>query len=129
MNLPRAECRCFRIDVTMMTVLPACLLSVCNTPRTSCAECESNCRRLIRDHQCRVGHERARDGDALFLAAGHLFGQMLGAIRKSDEIQRRLHLLAALAAIQLCQQQRQLDILERRQHRDEIERLETNPTF
>ena len=52
---------------------------------------------------------------------------MVHAISQSDQLQRRHHVIAPLLRIQLGQQQRQLHVLKRGQHRDQIERLEHVP--
>ena len=47
-------------------------------------------RRLVREQQLRLVHERARDGNTLLLAAGKLVWMMVGARSEADEFQRRL---------------------------------------
>jgi len=60
----------------------------------------------------------------LLLAAGELPGIMVLSPRQPDDPQRRQHVLAPLSARQVGQEQRQLDVLEGRQHRDEVVELE-----
>ncbi len=44
--------------------------------------------RLVAEQQRRIGHDRARDADALLLAAGQLPRVVLGAIGQADDFQR-----------------------------------------
>ena len=52
--------------------------------------------RLVAEQQRRVGDDRARDADALLLAARELARVVLGAIGEADDLQRDRHALAAL---------------------------------
>ncbi len=52
---------------------------------------------------------------------------MIDAILKPDEFERGHHVIAALLRRHLRQQQRQLDVLKRREHRDQIEGLKNIP--
>ena len=56
--------------------------------------------------------------DALFLPAGELAGEVVVAIREADQVERERDLLVPLFRGQLVQQQRELDVLVRGEHRD-----------
>src|SRR5215471_5489586 len=84
-------------------------------------------RRLIGENKVRIRHNRARDGHALFLASRELAGEMLQPIAKSDKPQRRLGMFHALISCQRCEFQRQLHVLDRRQHRNQVEALKHKP--
>ena len=71
-----------------------------------------------------IGDDRARDADALLLAARQLARLVLHAVAEADELERRLHALAALAAAELREQQRQLDVALGREHRQQVVHLE-----
>ena len=53
---------------------------------------------LIGENHLWVRHQRARDGDALLLAAGELLRHVLRAMRETHSLQRRGHALATLGA-------------------------------
>ena len=72
----------------------------------------------------RVGDERARDRHALLLAAGELVRIVVHAVGEAHHVERGQHMRVALAAREPCQQQRQLDVLERGQHRHQVVELE-----
>ena len=81
--------------------------------------------RLVGEEQRRLGDDRARDRDALLLAAGELAGRVLlpaGQARPTPSAARasRRRSLGRDAAID----QRQLDVLERRGARQQVEALE-----
>ena len=80
--------------------------------------------RLVADQQRRVGDDRAGDRDALLLAAGQLAGLVRGAIGQAHQLQRDRGILAPLRGRQAGQQQRQLDVALRRQHRHQVVELE-----
>src|ERR1043165_1174312 len=52
---------------------------------------------------------------------------MPGAIRQVHEFQGGVDLLAALPFVELCQEEGKLNVLEGRQHRNQIESLENEP--
>ncbi len=58
--------------------------------------------------------QRARDRDALLLAAGELRRMVAGAMREADAIQRFLRALVPLGGRHLRVDQRQLDVLRGR---------------
>src|SRR5215469_2983605 len=80
--------------------------------------------RLIAHQQLRIGHQRARDRDALLLAAGELFRLVLGAIGEPHDLERDGDVLAALRGRELGEQQRQLDVAFGGEHRHEVVELE-----
>jgi hypothetical protein len=78
--------------------------------------------RLVGEQQARLHGEGARDGDALLLAAGQMLGIMAEALRKPDA---RQHLLGIGArAVAPGQFQRQHDVLQRGERRQQLEGLE-----
>ena len=74
-----------------------------------------------------VSDESARDGHALFLAAGKLARQVIAAIAQADQIEGCIGLLATFLATESREEQRQFDVLKRRQHRDQVEGLKDEP--
>jgi hypothetical protein len=52
--------------------------------------------RLVGDHDLGIRHDRARDRDALLLAARHLARHVLGALGEADHAQRGARALAPL---------------------------------
>src|SRR5262245_49027777 len=83
--------------------------------------------RLVGDDEHRIGHQRARDRHALLLAAGKLGGVVAHAIGEADERQHGLDVLASRAPAEGSKGQRQLDVLERGQHRHQVVKLEHEP--
>jgi len=79
---------------------------------------------LVGDDDLRVCHNRARDGNTLLLAAGKLARIMMRAVFQTNDAKRRHGAVAALPGAEPGQQQRQLDVAERGQHRDEVVELE-----
>jgi hypothetical protein len=83
---------------------------------------------LVGQNDFRAHGERARDRDALPLAAAQLVGAMPFELRKSDELQVVPHTTAALLAAHVHElKQRVLDVLGRGQHGKQVERLEDEP--
>ena len=80
-------------------------------------------RRLVGEQQGRLVDERAGDGDALPLAARQLIRLMVHPVAQPDGGERLLGHDSALVAADLRVDQRQLDVLQRRGAREEIERL------
>src|SRR6267142_3158996 len=76
--------------------------------------------RLVGHQDQRIGDDGPRDGDALLLAAGQLAGVVIDAVRQADDRQRHLHVLVALPARQAREQERQLDVLEAGEDRDQV---------
>ncbi len=54
-------------------------------------------RRLVRQHDLRLGHQGARDGDALPLAAGELVGLVVAPLLEADLRDEEVDPLAPLA--------------------------------
>src|SRR5438874_241147 len=79
--------------------------------------------RLVSEQQRRIRDDRPRDRDALLLSARELPRVVLLAIGQPDDAERRHHVLAALFLGERGQQQRQLDVLERRQHGNQVVEL------
>ncbi len=75
---------------------------------------------FIRDDQKRIGDDRPRDAHALLLPAGELSRSMAVTIAESDEIERGQHLLFAFRGRQRQKEQRQLDVLVRGQHGQQV---------
>ena len=70
-------------------------------------------------------HERARDRDALLLAAGELRRAVRAAVAEADDLDQLLEPLAVGLAAR--DRQRQHDVLLGRQHRQQVEELEDEP--
>mmetsp|Transcript_44842 Transcript_44842/g.105637 ORF Transcript_44842/g.105637 Transcript_44842/m.105637 type:complete len:227 (+) Transcript_44842:1747-2427(+) len=79
---------------------------------------------LVADQQHRVADDGPRDGHPLLLAAGQLGRLVRRTVGQAHQLQRDGRALPALAGRQLGQQQRQLDILLRRQRRHQVVELE-----
>ena len=82
--------------------------------------------RLVGEQQLRLVDQRARDRDALLLAAGELARLVLLAPREAHDREALSRLLLALARRVAVRgvDQRQLDVLERRRAGEQVERLE-----
>ena len=83
-------------------------------------------RRLVGDDQRRVGDDRARDRDALLLAARKLGGIVLHPVGEAPPARAPLRRARAGAPApgRRVSSQRQLDVLERGQHRHQVVELE-----
>ena len=79
--------------------------------------------RLIGQQQLRIVGQRPRDRHALSLAHRKLGRQMSGAMRHPNQVQQLGRLFRALLRAERCLEHRDLNILERRQRRQQIERL------
>src|SRR5581483_1393140 len=75
----------------------------------------------------RVVRERARDRDALLLAARELARQVVEPPVEADALEQLLHPLAAVAPCEVRRRERRLDVLRRGERRDEVELLEHEP--
>src|SRR6266566_2945439 len=84
-------------------------------------------RRLVGHEDGGVGRDRAGDGDALFLAPRELPRVVVHAVAQADQRERRLDVLAPLGLGKRREQERQLDVLEGREHRDQVVELEHEP--
>ena len=80
-------------------------------------------RRFVGQDQFGIGNYRARNRDTLFLTAGQLPGIVGETFLQADERERRFHMFFAFGLAQSGQHQRQFDILECRQHGNEVEGL------
>jgi len=76
------------------------------------------------EQQGRAGRERPGDGDPLLLAAGQLAGPLPGVVGEAHDRQHERHPLLALLGRDAGDAQRHADVLRRRQHRQQTERLE-----
>src|SRR5437867_4758218 len=83
--------------------------------------------RLVRHEDRGVGRDGARDSDPLLLAARELPGKVAHAILQADQRERRLDVLLPLGLGERRQQQRQLDVLVGREHRDQVVELKHEP--
>ena len=77
--------------------------------------------RLVGEQDLRPVRERARHRDTLLLAPGELGGVVVAAIREPDALEQLERPAARLLAAQL---ERHLDVLPRRERRDQVEGLE-----
>src|SRR5262245_41969239 len=80
--------------------------------------------RLVGQQQRRIAHDGARDRHPLLLPAGELAWVVPEPLPEADDAERVLGAFDPLLAAHLDQQQRQLDVLERGQHRDQVIELE-----
>ncbi|HXH25505.1 MAG TPA: hypothetical protein VNI78_09670 [Vicinamibacterales bacterium] len=81
-------------------------------------------RRLVGEQDRWLPAYGARDRHALLLAARELTGQVLGAMRHADPLERRHHPLLPLGRPHAAIRERQLDVLEDRQIANQVEALE-----
>ena len=84
-------------------------------------------RGLVRKQQRRVERQRARDRDALLLAAGQLAGPVQAAPAEAHLGQQLLGAPARPARGHAGRPQRYLHVLRRGQARHQVERLEDHP--
>src|SRR6516165_947100 len=80
--------------------------------------------RLVREQECRVPGDGARDGDALLLPAGELRGHVPGARGEPDQLERAADALAPVGAAQAAVAQRHLHVVIDVEVGDEVEALE-----
>ena len=83
--------------------------------------------RLVREQDRRRAGDGAGDRDALLLTARELAGQVLGAMRHADLLERRHDALLALGRLHAAIGERQLDVLVHVEVADQIEALEDEP--
>src|SRR5262252_2920026 len=85
--------------------------------------------RLVGQQDRRVVDQRARDGDALLLSARELVRMMVGAVAQADEFEHLLRTLVPLGRLHrvAAVEERQLDVVERRRPRQQVENLEHEP--
>jgi hypothetical protein len=79
---------------------------------------------LVGENQRRVGDDGARHGHALLLPAGKLARQVMQAVLQAHQLERRGGVLDALGLFQVGQLERQFHVLQRREHRNQVELLE-----
>ena len=79
---------------------------------------------LVGDEQGRLVHERARDGRALHLAAGHFLWVVPQAMGDADALGQARGAAGGLAHGHPAQQARQRDVVAERQRRQQVEELE-----
>src|ERR1043165_6531263 len=80
--------------------------------------------RLVGEDELRLGDPGPGDGDALPLPTRELVGALLRLRREPDVIEPAAHARVGLAAADVLQQQRVLDVLVRGEDGDEVEGLE-----
>jgi hypothetical protein len=80
--------------------------------------------RLVGEEDRRVDRQGARDGDALALAAGELVGEMLKPVFELDEAEKLARAVVDVLARPAAQVQRQADVLDRGERRQQVEELE-----
>src|SRR4051794_24646977 len=80
--------------------------------------------RLVGEGQPRVADERTRDRGPLLLAAGHLRRHVVDAVAEADQLQQLDRPPAQRRPVVGLEHQRQLDVLDRGQERDEVVALE-----
>ena len=84
-------------------------------------------RRLVREEDRRLVHEAPRDRDPLLLAARELGRRVVPAVREADALEapQRPRARLRVGELRLLRvEERQLDVLERRRAREEVEVLE-----
>ena len=79
---------------------------------------------LVAEQEGGIGDDGAGDGDALFLAAGELPGKVVHAVGQANDGKRGLDVRAALGLGEFGEQKRQLDVLKRGEHGNEVVHLE-----
>ena len=80
--------------------------------------------RLVGPDDRRVVHERARDRDALALTARELVRDVVAALAEPDELERLHARAAGFLGRDARDQQRQLDVLDGGEHRQQVVELE-----
>src|SRR5471030_1751208 len=84
---------------------------------------------LVGEENRRVVEQRARDRDALLLAAGQLIRMMISAVGEADCLERGKRAAPPFGRRDFRRtiQERQLDVLHRRRAREQVEALEDEP--
>ena len=85
--------------------------------------------RLVGEHDLRRLDERARDRHALLLAAGELVRPVVRVRGEADRLEQRVVRWRRSASRRAHQQQRVLDVLVGRQHRDRLKVWKMKPMF
>src|SRR5687768_18545620 len=83
--------------------------------------------RLVREQDRGRTADGAGHRHALLLTAGELAGQVLGAVRHADLLERSHHPVLALGRLHAAVGERQLDVLVDVEIADQIEALEDEP--
>ena len=110
--------------VTMTTVEPRRCVQIANQRENLLAGVRVEIAgRLVGEQDRRIDRQRARDRDALALAAGQLLRQVLQAVAELHQSQQLARALVDLLARPAAQVQRQADVLEARQRRQQVEEL------
>src|SRR5688500_49887 len=86
-------------------------------------------RRLVGEQDAGPVHQRARDGDALALAARELVGTVAHPVPEAHALERVHGALAALPRREAGVDERQLDVVQRRGAGQQVERLEDEADF
>ena len=111
--------------VTMTMVMPASRLSAVSSVHDVAAGRRVEVAgRLVGEDDLRAGDDGPRDGDALLLAAGKLVGVVAGAVGQADLVERLERQAPPLGGRHAAIDQRQLDVLDRRGARQQVEALE-----
>ena len=79
---------------------------------------------LVGEEQRRVVDERPGDGHPLLLPAGQVTGPMRSAVGQAEPVEELVGPVPAAPAAHAGDQERRLDVLARREARDEVEGLE-----
>src|ERR1700680_3674030 len=80
--------------------------------------------RLIGPYHRPLVDQRARHGDALLLATGELVGAVVGAVRQAQRLQHLQRAPARVARADVLEQEWHLHVLDRGEHRQQVEGLE-----
>jgi hypothetical protein len=75
---------------------------------------------LVAEEEGGVGDDGASDGDALFLTARELAGEVIHAVGKADDRKGGFYVGAALGLRELGEKKRELHVLEGGENRDEV---------
>ena len=83
---------------------------------------------LVEQHHVRLHHQRARDRDALLLAARELVRMLVRLLLEPDLRQQHVRARLGLAAAELADaSRRERDVVEHGQVREQVELLEDHP--
>ena len=87
------------------------------------------CARLVGEQEHGVRDDGAGDRHALLLAAGHLSRSAVGEVGKTERVECVYGALPAFTASDALQLHDELDVLQCRQHRDQVVGLEHEADF
>src|SRR5262245_14374644 len=82
---------------------------------------------LVAEQKGRIGDDRPRDPDPLLLPARELARIVTHAVAQADDLQSRLDVTPALRLRQAGKQERELHVLERGEHGNQVVHLEDEP--